>query len=95
MFHKLNKKMKKFLIALVLLIGLSSSTFKVEDGGYFAIKSEVMKVNNMSYLVVYNKYTRSSGGVSTGVSVVNVTKDELEVQKLKLEIEYYKMKLFK
>lgn len=78
--------MKKFFIALVLLIGLSSATFKVEDDGYFALKNEVLTVDGMKYLVVYSKYTRSSGGVATSMSVVNVTKD-------RLECEYYRAKM--
>ena len=87
--------MKKFFIAFIALFMLSSFTFKVENNGSFAIKSEIMKVNGMSYMVIYNKYTRSSGGVSTSLSVVNVTKDLLEVEKAKLEIEYLKKQLKK
>lgn len=87
--------MKKFFIALVALFMLSSFTFKVENDGNFSIKNEMLKVNNMTYMVIYNKYTRSSGGVATAVSVVNVTKDLLEVEKLKLEIEYLKKQLNK
>lgn len=87
--------MKKFFIAFIALFILSSFTFKVENDGNFAIKNEMLKVNNMTYMVIYNKYTRSSGGVATAVSVVNVTKDLLEVEKLKLEIEYLKKQLNK
>lgn len=79
--------MKKFFIALVLLLTLSSFTLKVENGGDFAIKYEILVVNDMNYLVVYNKYVNASrGSASTAVSVVNVTKDKLEVEMLKLEI---------
>ena len=80
--------MKKFFISLVIIIGLSSATFKVEDTGYFTLKHEILNMNGMNYLVIYGKYTRSSGGVSTSMSVVNVTKD-------KLECDYYKMMINK
>lgn len=85
--------MKKFFIVLVVFFMLSSFTVKVEDDGYFAVKYETTQVSGMSYLIVYNKYIRISGGVSTGVSVVNLTKDKLEVEKLKLEIQYLKKQL--
>lgn len=86
--------MKKFFIALVVISMLSSFTFKVENNGYFAIKYEMLKVNDMTYMVVYNKYVNaSSSSASTAVSVVNVTKDILEVEKTRLEIQYLKKQL--
>lgn len=86
--------MKKFFIALVVISMLSSFTFKVENNGDFAIKYEMLKVNDMTYMVVYNKYVNaSSSSASTAVSVVNVTKDILEVEKTRLEIQYLKKQL--
>lgn len=86
--------MKKFFIALVVISMLSSFTFKVENNGDFAIKYEMLKVNDMTYMVVYNKYVNgSSSSTSTAVSVVNVTKDILEVEKTRLEIQYLKKQL--
>ena len=88
--------MKKFFIIFIALITLSSFTFKIENNGYFAIKYEMLKVNDMTYMVVYNKYVNGSiSSTSTAVSVVNITKDRLEIEKTKLEIEYLKKQLNK
>ena len=88
--------MKKFFIAFAALIILSSFTFKVENNSDFTIKYEMLKVNDMTYMVVYNKYVNaSSSSTSTAVSVVNITKDILEVEKTRLEIQYLKIQLNK
>lgn len=86
--------MKKILI-ISLLVLFSSSSIVVENNNEFAIKQKVVVVDNMNYLIVYSKYVRSGGSVSTAVSITNVTKDKLEVEKLRLEIEYYKRKMNK
>ena len=49
----------------------------------------------MNYMVLYNKWTYNGTGVSTAVAVVNITKDRLEIEKTKLEIEYLKKQLNK
>ena len=60
--------MKKFFIVFIALITLSSFTFKIENNGYFAIKYEMLKVNDMTYMVVYNKYVNGSiSSTSTAV----------------------------
>lgn len=84
--------MKKIAMLFVLLFVLSSFTLKVENDGYFTIKHEIFNVNGMNYLVLYNKYRNTTNGISTSVAVVNITKDRLEVEKLKLEIEELKRK---
>lgn len=87
--------MKKFFIVFIALFMLSSFTFKLENSGHFAIKYEILKVDGMNYMVLYNKWTYSRSGVSTAVAVVNITKDRLEIEKTKLEIEYLKKQLNK
>lgn len=87
--------MKKFFIVFISLITLSSFTFKIENNGYFAIKYDILNVDSMNYMVLYNKWTYNGTGVSTAVAVVNITKDRLEIEKTKLEIEYLKKQLNK
>lgn len=56
------------------------------DGGV-RVTSEVIQADGMTYRVFKGKATYDN---HIDIEVVNVTKEKLEIQKLKAEIEYYK-----
>ena len=79
--------MKKSILVLALLVMFSSSaTFISGESGNFAIQHQIMKVEDMSYLVIYSKYS-SGGGKATALQVINITKDKLEVEKLRNDLK--------
>ena len=81
--------MKKSILVLALLVMFSSSaTFISGESGNFAIQHQIMKVEGMSYLVIYSKYrSHGGGGKATALQVINITKDKLEVEKLRNDLK--------
>ena len=85
--------MKQFLKALALIAIISiallliSSTPSVPSTRGVDVSSEVVNLDGMTYRVFTAK---SSYDNYIDIAVVNVTKEKLEIQKLKAEIEYYK-----
>ena len=78
--------MKKSILVLAMLVMFSSSaTFISDPKGDFTIKYQTMKIEGMNYLVVYSKYSYSSQSTATALQVINVTKDKLEVEKLRAQ----------
>lgn len=73
----------------MLVIFTSSATFVSESSGWesLTINHKILKADGMNYLVVYSKYHNGSSGRATALQVVNVTKDKLEVEKLRNELK--------
>lgn len=84
------KKTNRILIVLVIIllafILMSSGASTPGDGGV-RVTSEVIQAGGVTYRVFKGK---SSYDNHIDIEVVNVTKEKLEIQKLKAEIEYYK-----
>lgn len=78
---------KLILIVLVLFFSQFQLTFKEAEASYnsnYNIKTSIENYDGMSYRVfVYEGYAGAPGGVH----VINVTKEKLEVERLKLEIQ--------
>jgi len=77
--------MKKLILLFGLLV-LTSSTVKVANAGYGTVEMKTYKINNMTYGVFYSVYTSAS--TSAAPCVINITKDQLECQ-------YYRKQLNK
>ena len=84
------KKIWKVLLILAIilmaLILMSSGTSSPSSRGV-DVASEIVNLDGMTYRVFTAK---SSFDNYIDISVVNVTKEKLEVEKLKAEINYYK-----
>ena len=80
---------KSILVIAMLVIFTSSATFVRESNGWdnLIISNKILKADGMNYLVIYSKYTNNSSGRATALQVINVTKDKLEVEKLRNELK--------
>lgn len=93
-------KLPAYLIMTVFFSILMCCEVKIESnkanatelfltgGGYSAIQFNKYKYGDIEYGVFYS--TNSSSQSGNGVSVVNLTKDKLEIEKLKIEINNLK-----
>ena len=76
--------MKKIFILIGLIALTASSPIHVAQGGFSAVEMTTFKVNDMTYGVFYSNY--SSGGASASPCVVNITKDQLECNYLRKQL---------
>jgi len=84
------KKSNRILIVLVILLGallLLSSRPSSPMGDQVTVTSEIVNQDGMTYRVFKGKAQFDN---HIDIEVINVTKEKLEIQKLKAEIEYYK-----
>lgn len=83
------KKIWKFLLVFsIVSAGLifTSTTASAPKGGWNDVRTTTIYSDGMTYKV-FTQHTTTGGSIS--IDVVNVTKDKLEIQKLKAEIDYY------
>jgi hypothetical protein len=77
------------IIAFVILALLfMSNTAYAPDNSQFDPWSETVYYDGMTYRIFMVKSGGPGGGIA--IDVVNVTKEKLEIEKLKAEIAYYK-----
>ena len=80
---------KKFLLILAVLI-LSNCEIKLNeaqaqsDKFYHTYSQETINIKGMEYLLLYVRNQSSQTGY--GVTVINITKDELEVELLRKQL---------
>jgi len=79
--------MKKFII-LIGVLALTSFTNPPSPPAYgVTVNSEIVQADGMTYRVFTGKATHDN---YIDIEVVNVTKEKLEIERLKAEIAYYK-----
>jgi hypothetical protein len=84
------KKLHKALIIIgiiILALFLMSTTASAPSTGAVKVTSEVIYTDGMTYRVFKGKSTYDN---HIDIEVINVTKEKLEIEKLKAEINYYK-----
>lgn len=90
--------MKKLIIATFLVFALSHCEVRMQKtnaqltswvtdaNGYVEVYYSRKTIDSMEYLIV------TTGSTRGGTNVINLTKEKLEVEKLRLEIEKLKKK---
>lgn len=79
--------MKKIALIAMIFIFASFTNASAPTSRGVDVSSEVIQADGMTYRVFIGK---SSFDNHIDIEVVNVTKEKLEVERLKAEIEYYK-----
>ena len=76
------------IVLIILALLLMSNTASAPAPNQWEPWSETIYQDGMTYRLFIVKSGGPGGGIA--MDVVNVTKEKLEIQKLKAEIEYYK-----
>ena len=80
--------MKKLaLVAMIFIFASFTNASAPDNTRGVDVSSEIVHLDGMTYRVFTGK---SSFDNYIDIAVVNVTKEKLEIEKLKAEIEYYK-----
>lgn len=79
--------MKKILLLLAVLALTSFTSPSVSPIIGVSVDSEIVQADGMTYRVFTGKATHDN---YIDIEVVNVTKEKLEIERLKAEIAYYK-----
>lgn len=79
--------MRKLALVAIIFIFTSFINASAPISRGVDVSSQVIQADGMTYRVFTGK---SSYANYIDIEVINVTKEKLEIQKLKAEIEYYK-----
>jgi len=79
--------MRKLALVAMIFIFASFTNASAPGSGGVTVDSQVINMDGMTYRVFTGK---SSYDNYIDIAVINVTKEKLEIEKLKAEIAYYK-----
>jgi uncharacterized protein YxeA len=79
------KKIFQIIGIVAVLLVITSAT--VVNRSNYKISTSTFIQDGMTYMVVYSEPTTGSTGIVINVSVVNLTKDKLEVQLLQKQLK--------
>ena len=79
--------MRKIALIAIIFIFASFTNASAPGPGGVTVSSQIVQADGMTYRVFTGKATHDN---YIDIEVVNVTKEKLEIEKLKAEIQYYK-----